>query len=48
MQKRGPGIAISHVLFGANYVMGYAVTPTEMWQADTTVPGANTFDMSRH
>jgi hypothetical protein len=34
-------------LFGANYVMGYAATPTEMWQADPSVPGANTFDINR-
>jgi hypothetical protein len=34
-------------LFGANYVMGYAVSPTEMWQADVSTPGANTFDLSR-
>lgn len=33
-------------LFGANYVMTYAVTPTEMWQADPTVPDANTFDIN--
>jgi HpiC1 cyclase/Cellulase (glycosyl hydrolase family 5) len=33
-------------LFGANYVMTYAVTPTEMWQADTSVPDANTFDIN--
>ncbi|WP_146444729.1 cellulase family glycosylhydrolase [Botrimarina colliarenosi] len=33
-------------LFGANYVMTYAATPTEMWQADAGTPGANTFDMA--
>lgn len=33
-------------MFGANYVMTYAVTPTEMWQADPTIPGANTFDIN--
>lgn len=35
------------MLLGANYVMGYAATATEMWQADPTVPDANTFDLSR-
>ena len=34
------------LLYGANYVMTYAVSPTEMWQADTSTPGANTFDMA--
>ncbi|MCA9239397.1 MAG: cellulase family glycosylhydrolase [Planctomycetales bacterium] len=34
-------------LFGANYVMGYAVSPTEMWQADASTPGADTFDLNR-
>ena len=34
-------------LFGANYVAGYAVSPTEMWQADPNTPGANTFDLGR-
>ncbi len=33
-------------LFGANYVMTYAATPTEMWQADASTPGANTFDLA--
>lgn len=33
-------------MFGANYVMTYAVTPTEMWQADPTIPGANTFNIN--
>jgi hypothetical protein len=32
-------------MFGANYVMTYAATPTEMWQADPTIPDANTFDI---
>lgn len=34
-------------LFGANYVMGYAVSATEMWQADVSTPGANTFDLNQ-
>ena len=34
------------MLYGANYVMTYAVSPTEMWQADTSTPGANTFDLA--
>jgi hypothetical protein len=34
-------------MFGANYVMTYAATPTEMWQADPSIPDANTFDMAK-
>ena len=33
-------------MFGANYVMTYAATPTEMWQADPSIPDANTFDLN--
>lgn len=34
-------------MFGANYVMTYAATPTEMWQADPNNPAANTFDINQ-
>ncbi|MCP4377215.1 MAG: cellulase family glycosylhydrolase [bacterium] len=32
-------------MVGANWLPSYAVNPIEVWQADTLVPAANTFDL---